>query len=82
MTIFYAGQVMVFNDFPAEKVKEIMMLASKASSSTGPNPNLAAFSGPNLVQNQMKPGLKIPRNPIQDRIQRPAETITSGRRCS
>ncbi|KAK9280742.1 hypothetical protein L1049_003630 [Liquidambar formosana] len=32
MTIFYAGQVLVFNDFPANKANEIMVLASKRSS--------------------------------------------------
>ncbi|KAE8714077.1 putative polygalacturonase-like [Hibiscus syriacus] len=34
MTIFYGGQVISFNDFPADKAKEIMLLASKSSSQT------------------------------------------------
>ncbi|GKV09789.1 hypothetical protein SLEP1_g21233 [Rubroshorea leprosula] len=37
LTIFFAGQVFVFNDFPADKVKEIMALAKQRCSgiSTG-----------------------------------------------
>ncbi|XP_047338792.1 protein TIFY 10A-like [Impatiens glandulifera] len=34
MTIFYGGQVMVFDSFPADKAKEVMLLASNGSSST------------------------------------------------
>ncbi|KAE8667092.1 hypothetical protein F3Y22_tig00112452pilonHSYRG00055 [Hibiscus syriacus] len=34
MSIFYGGQVISFNDFPADKAKEIMLLASKSSSQT------------------------------------------------
>ncbi|OMO70590.1 Tify [Corchorus capsularis] len=34
LTIFFGGQVLVYNDFPAEKVKEIMALASQGCSIT------------------------------------------------
>lgn len=34
MTIFYAGKVIVFDDFPTDKAKKIMALASKASSNS------------------------------------------------
>ncbi|KAK4479016.1 hypothetical protein RD792_014525 [Penstemon davidsonii] len=45
MTIFYGGQVLVFNDFPSDKAKEIMTLASK-SSGAAPNHLTTAFAPP------------------------------------
>ncbi|KAK6944719.1 CO/COL/TOC1, conserved site [Dillenia turbinata] len=49
MTIFYAGQVIVFNNFPADKAKEIMQLASTGRS---PKPPTATLVAPNLPNNQ------------------------------
>ncbi|KAL3825450.1 hypothetical protein ACJIZ3_021479 [Penstemon smallii] len=45
MTIFYGGQVLVFNDFPSDKAKEIMTLASKSSGAAS-NHRTTAFSPP------------------------------------
>lgn len=42
MTIFYAGQVVVFNDIPADKAKEIMTLATSYSAAAAPPQQPAA----------------------------------------
>lgn len=39
LTIFYGGKVLVFDDFPAEKAKDLMQMASKGSS-IAQNPGL------------------------------------------
>lgn len=46
MTIFYGGQVIVFNDFPADKAKEIMLLASSNGGTTSVAPKLPESSLP------------------------------------
>ncbi|CAN6901187.1 unnamed protein product [Brassica oleracea] len=49
LTIFYGGQVIVFNDFSAEKAKEVMDLASKGTANT--------FTGfTSNVNNNIQPG--------------------------
>lgn len=78
MTIFYAGQVIVFNDFPADKAKEVMLMASKGSphNYTLPDtPNLSnarnAYA-PETVKNRVDPVLSHglpPHHPAINMIQ-------------
>lgn len=68
MTIFYAGRVIVFNDFPADKAKEVMLLASKGSSQIqNAFPSIPANSHPALAP-------IISKTPIESTISIPSSS--------
>ncbi|XP_075475127.1 protein TIFY 10B-like [Primulina tabacum] len=64
MTIFYGGKVLVFDDFPADKVSEIMLLANKPSGTqnhhhptafAAQSPSESATGIPNLIPSFVPP---------------------------
>lgn len=83
MTIFYAGQVIVFNDFPASKAKEVMDLASKArsqnyfSTSSASNSAQTAVESTNLIPPLRPPQHMVVPNYSNNGNQRPPAPIGS-----
>uniref|UniRef100_A0ACD5UJQ9 Uncharacterized protein n=1 Tax=Avena sativa TaxID=4498 RepID=A0ACD5UJQ9_AVESA len=76
LTIFYGGKVLVFNDFPADKAKGLMQLASKG------NPVVQNVSAPATVTDSTKvqtavPALESTLPGPQADAQKPARANTS-----
>lgn len=73
MTIFYAGRVLVFDDFPADKAKEIMMLASKSIVQNSCTPSTSGGTdggNSNFASTSYS-------NPPQDHLQQPTQADAS-----
>jgi len=83
MTIFYAGRVIVFNDLPADKAKEVMLLASKGSSHSNPTilaptPVQKPSEVTNLIPTSTSPVVpNFGNNVIQDGPQQPPQPIVN-----
>lgn len=83
MTIFYAGRVIVINDLPADKAKEVMLLASKGSSHSNPTilaptPVQKPSEVTNLIPTSTSPVVpNFGNNVIQDRPQQPPQPIVN-----
>lgn len=56
LTMFYNGQVVVFDDFPADKAQELMAFANKGISQTQNNNSLYTYtpSQPSFPQNSVR----------------------------
>lgn len=64
LTVFYGGQVIVYDDFPSDKVEEIMSFARNGISQTQ-NPSPYANTH-NQTRPSVIPNIIIPGNLIQD----------------
>ncbi|XAR51095.1 hypothetical protein NMG60_11005630 [Bertholletia excelsa] len=81
MTIFYNGQVIVFNDFPADKAKEVMLMASKGSShkpvSFACVPEQNPIEPINLIPSSSSVVSNFGNKVSQERVQQPPKPVVN-----
>uniref|UniRef100_A0A2P2QN94 Protein TIFY n=1 Tax=Rhizophora mucronata TaxID=61149 RepID=A0A2P2QN94_RHIMU len=91
MTIFYAGKVIVFDNFPADKAKEVMLLASSRGSSTSHKSSPPALDksypafAPNIAKTPSESSSSVPPSSnaipsfgnglVQEHVQPPPQPI-------
>lgn len=78
LTIFYGGKVLVFNDFPADKAKDLMQLANKGSPSVVlPQPSAPASVTDSAKVHKAMPAPVISLPGVQADAQKPARPNAS-----
>lgn len=83
LTIFYGGKVIVFDNYPAEKVEDLMNLASKGISTSCnstyiPPPTSSSSSQISVMDQSTVPSNTIPLACAQIQAQKPSQAGFSG----